>query len=192
MKAYFSEIQEKYDGSQLRCLFAYLSFGVPGDSVVSWVGPCHIPFANMVDGEDVSAKSEIRSDNMVHFIVEKFDIDLFAGVALQRLMASLAIDLLKEISPNMDIRASLRRDGDDVYYQSKKLSISVATKSPTSTLIHFAVNVTNEGTPVPTLSLQDLKVEPAVFAKELMKRLAFESESIVIATRKVFPVWPTK
>jgi hypothetical protein len=55
-------------------------------------------------------------------------------------------------------------------------------------LIHFAVNVINLGTPVPTLSLQDLGVAPEAFARELMGRLAKESDSITEATQKVRPV----
>ncbi|OFZ14888.1 MAG: hypothetical protein A2Z20_04685 [Bdellovibrionales bacterium RBG_16_40_8] len=65
------------------------------------------------------------------------------------------------------------------------MSISVATKSLTSTLIHFAINVVNDDTPVPTLSLTDLQVEPITFSKELMIKFASEVISITEATQKV-------
>lgn len=191
MKTYFSDGEIHYDGSQLKSLFGYLHFGVLGDSAVSWVGSCNIPFDKMVDGEDLLSRSEIRGDRMVHFIVEKFDIDLFAAVSLQRLLASLAIDLLREISPNNEIAQKLQRDGDDIFYDKQKLSISIATKSPVSALIHFAVNVVNTGTPVSTLSLQDLAVDPTDFAKRLLGRFSREAESILMATRKVIPVGAT-
>jgi len=197
MKTHFSSKEQKYDGAQLRPLFGYMNFELLGDSIVSWVGECDIPFAHMVDGEDVLARSEIRGAKMVHFIVEKFDVDLYAAVGLQRLCASLAIDVLRAISPKKEMTDRLRRDGDDIYLdraakngaiESQKLSISIATKSITSTLIHFAVNVVNEGTPVLTLSLKDLEVLPEPFARELMARFAREATTISEATRKVCSV----
>ena len=43
----------KYTGAQLRPLWAYENFGLLGDSIVSFIGPCSIPFSNMIDAEDV-------------------------------------------------------------------------------------------------------------------------------------------
>jgi hypothetical protein len=185
MKTHFSDKKMAYDGTQLRSLFAYLQFSVLGDSVVSWVGPCDVSFEHMVDGEDLLAKSEIRGSEMVHFIVEKFDIDLFAAVALQRLMTSLALDVIRQASPNKEMTNLMHRDGDDIFYKGQKLSISIATKSATSTLIHFAVNVVNDGTPVPTLCLGDLQITPQTFSHNLMERFSCEADSILNATRKV-------
>ncbi len=203
MTTYFSEKEMVYDGQQLRSLFAYMKFGVLGDSVVSWVGECNIPFEHMVDGEDVRANSEIRGARMVHFIIEKFDTGLFAGVALQRIMASLTIDTLRDMSPQCDLTEKLIRDGDDVYVSDvkrelrvgslhcdetsrpRKFSISIATQSPTSTLVHFAVNVVNDGTPVPTVALQDFQVDAVAFSKALLKCFAREVTSMVEATQKV-------
>jgi hypothetical protein len=156
-----------------------------GDSIVSWRGPCDIAFSDMVDGEDLLANAKIAGSDMIHFIIEKFDCDLYAGVALQRLLTSLAIDVLKRLSPSTQFVNQLHRAGDDIFYHNKKLSISIATKSMQSILIHFAVNVTNIGTPVPTLSLQDLEVEPKVFAEELMTVFSCEVDDIIQATRKV-------
>jgi len=193
MKTYFSAEDIHYDGSQLKSLYGYLHHGVQGDSIVGWIGGCHVPKSHMVDGEDLRADSEIRGDKMLHFILEKFDVDLYAGVAIQRLMAAMAIDILNEF-----LRQSgggglsgqhLRRDGDDIFLGERKLSISIATRSPVSVMIHFAVNIVNEGTPVPTLCLQDLGISPRAFAENFMNRVALEVESIVIATRKVRPVF---
>lgn len=185
MKSFFCENEFLYDGTQLKPLFAYTSFNLMGDSIVSWVGPCNIPFAHMVDYEDVLAKSEIRGAKMAHFIIEKFDVTLFSGVALQRLLASVVIDELRMLSPVKELSQMLFRDGDDIYFKKQKLSISIATQSVTSTLVHFAVNVVNEGTPVSTLSLQDLKVDPFVFCKNILAKFSSEVESVVQATQKV-------
>ncbi len=193
MKTQFIEKTFKYDGSQLKSLFAYLNFGVEGDSIVAWQGACDIPFDKMLDGEDLRANSAIRGANMLHFIVEIFGISLAHAVASQRLLASLAGDLLRESSPVFSqSERALRRDGDDLYFidanrEERKLSISIATVSPVSALIHFAVNVDNRDTPVRTASLNDFDVSVGPFAKHLLERFACEMESIERAARKVRP-----
>ena len=79
----------------------------------------------------------------------------------------------------------LERRGDDLYLGAGKLSVSIATRSAVSSLIHFAVNVTRAGTPVRTSSLADLKVDPAVFARDLLARSAREAASLHEARVKV-------
>lgn len=187
MKTYWCEKQFPYDGSQLRSLFAYINYKVQGDSVISWIGPCNIPNEHMIDGEDLVAGEKICGDLMLHFIVEKFGIDLFAAVSLQRLLSSMAGDLIRETSTKIKTTQDLRREGDDLYFNSGKLSISIATNSPVSSLIHFAVNISNDGTPVQTSALQDLGIEPISFSKKLMERFAVEVETIAVATTKVRP-----
>jgi hypothetical protein len=177
MKTLFTKTNEIYDGSQLRSLFAYMTHGLLGDSVVAWIGPCSVSFDHMVDGEDLRAQAKIEGERMVHFIVEMFDCSLLAAVAAQRLLASIIMESLKN--------PELHRDGDDIYLKDKKFSISIATVSPTSALIHFAVNVVNDGTPVPTLSLKDLKVDPEKFAHDILEKFAKEMISVRAATQKV-------
>ena len=61
----------------------------------------------------------------------------------------------------------------------------IATRSPVSTLVHFDVNVTNDGTPVPTASLDEAGVDPRAFAEDLLQRVAAEEASIRAARVKV-------
>lgn len=185
MKSKFIEKEFKYDGEQLRSLFAYFEYGLMGDSIVSWVGPCDVTPEHMVDGEDLLANAEIRGDKMVHFLIEKFPNHLYKGVCLQRLFASLCKDILLAMSEHKDLVSRLYRDGDDLYVEDRKLSISIATVSPVSTLVHFAVNVTNSGTPVNTLSLEDLGVDPKDFATTVMGVFLEEEAGIQEATQKV-------
>ena len=185
MKSRFVDTLETYDGSQLKPLRNYLKYQMLGDSIVAWIGPCNIPPEHMIDGEDLLAGAEIRGDKMLHFIVELFDSTLFGGVAVQRLMASVAKDVLQATSQEAAVISQLRRDGDDIYSGDKKFSISIATQSPTSSLIHFAVNVVNQGTPVPTISLQEFGLDAKTFALEVMRRMCVEIESIRDATKKV-------
>lgn len=182
MKTFWIAEQIKYSGEQLRPLYAYLSHEVLGPSIVSWRGPCDIPFSHMVDGEDLLAQETIAGSDMLHFIVEIFDQKLMTGVALQRLLAAIVREQLAIKVPKL---AELRRSGDDLFWQDQKLSISIATVSQLSVLIHFAVNISTAGTPVKTCGLQDFAVEPVEFAKSVMSAFAKEYLDITEATHKV-------
>jgi hypothetical protein len=174
-----------YDGSQLRALYAYREFGILGDSIISWVGPCNVSPEHMVDGEDLNMGEKICGDEMLHFIVEKFNINLFSAVALQRIMTSLAIDVIKKQSKKASLLKKMIRDGDDIYVADKKLSISIATVSPSSALIHFAINVKNTGTPIKTISFSELRIDVMKFVKEFFPLFVEEVETIELATQKV-------
>ncbi len=172
-----------YTGEQLKSQFAYLKHGVLGDSLVAWVGPCKIDFANMADGEDLRMQATIAGAKMVHFVAEFFHRDIFFGVSFQRLMASIVGDVIKSMSGEM-----LRREGDDLYQGENKFSISIAAPTAQSVMIHFAVNVTREGTPVNTCSLSDFKLDGQHFAIEVLTKVQQEFEEIVRATKKVRPL----
>ena len=182
MKTKWLEKKMKYDGTQLHSLFGYMKHKISGDSCIAWQGACDISFEHMVDGEDVLAESEIRGSDMVHFIIEIFDRSLFSAVLLQRLFTNIVRETLQNMTKNKYL---IFREGDDLYWEKKKLSISIATKSQVSVLIHFAVNVSNKGTPVPTACLSDFKVAPQKFAQAAMNRLRAELESVKFATVKV-------
>jgi hypothetical protein len=198
MKTTFINREFPYDGTQLRSLYAYLEHKIQGDSIISWIGPCSISFDHMVDGEDLLEGATIAGNRMVHFIIELFHEPLFAAVAVQRVLAAIVLDFLREqldqavhgegprdISILERSSSRLRREGDDIYFHDGKLSISIATVSPVSALIHFAVNCTNDGTPVKTASLEDLGLEGKDFATEIMSRFKNEIKTIQEATVKV-------
>jgi uncharacterized protein len=202
---FYDEKEILYDGSQLRPLHNYLVHGLLGDSMVTWIGPCNIPFSHMVDGEDLRAEEVIAGDKMLHAVVELFDTSLLSAVALQRLMAERVIVTLKEMGISHSILAQCFREGDDVYFlnsqnfdsdqnaqkQKQKLSISIATRSINSVLIHFAVNITNQGTPVSTCCLEDFNVDAREFCMKWMAHIQGEWQSIREATYKVRAVTET-
>jgi len=180
MKTLLIDKKIAYDGTQLRSLFAYLDHNILGNSMVAFQGPCNVSFEHMVDGEDLLQQSAICGSDMVHFIIEVFDESLTTGVLIQRLLASQIQNYIYDKTGTF-----LKREGDDLYLNDKKLSISIATVSLSSVLVHFAVNVSNEGTPVKTCSLQDLKIESTVFAKDVLVIFQTEFLSIKEATYKV-------
>lgn len=175
----------KYDGTQLRSLFAYLDHQVLGNSAVAFRGACDVSFEHMIDGEDLLQQAQICGSDMLHFIFEIFDEKLITGVFVQRLFASIVQNKVQEKSKG---NFFLKREGDDLYLNDAKLSISIAAHSPQSILVHFAMNISNKGTPVKTSSLEDLNIEPVEFAKELLKDFSEEYKNIQEATWKVKPV----
>jgi hypothetical protein len=170
-----------YTGGELRPLWNYLEHGLLGDSAVAWVGPCQISASQMKDGEDLRDQAQICGDEMLHVMIEVFDIPLIAGVLLQRLLASIAKDLIDQAMG----QPRLRRCGDDLFLNHRKLSISVAVPCARSTLVHFAVNLTNSGTPIQTACLADLNISPQPFAESLLFHLSREWQSCKEATWKV-------
>lgn len=182
MKFKFIEKQIKYDGAQLKPLYAYTQHKLTGDSIISFTGECDVSLEHMVDAEDFVVNAKIQSKNMLHFIVEVFNQNIFTAVSLQRLLVSIAQNLLLEKNHK------LSRNGDDLYLGTKKLSVSIASVSTVSAMIHLGLNISNEGTPVETCALNDLGLDSKQFSLELMKLFAEEFDSIFEATQKVKPL----
>jgi hypothetical protein len=176
----FDPAARAYSGRELRSHFALDEFGIVGDCAVAFVGPCKVELTEMVDLVDVRAKASIYSPRMVHFLVEHFGVALVEMVLRQRLLARLAADLLREQGV-----ADLVVRGNDLHVGARKASVSVATRSPVSALVHLGVNVQTEGTPVPAWGLSERGVAPEPFARELLARYAREMDDVARAAAKV-------
>jgi hypothetical protein len=171
-----------YDGTQIRSLWAYRSYGIQGDSIVAFIGGCEIPFEHMADLEDVRSRSRIASPMMLHFIVEHFDLDLEKAVIRQRLLSSLVKDACSELAPGKRIL----RSGDDLFLGPGKLSISIATLTPVSAKIHFGINVVRAlDVGVETRALKDLGVDARTLAKAVLGRYEEECAGILDARTRV-------
>ncbi|MBM7855286.1 hypothetical protein JOC37_001679 [Desulfohalotomaculum tongense] len=172
-----------YDGSQLSSLWAFRNFGIQGDSIISFRGSCDVQLSHMVDLADVRAGDSIYSEDMLHFIIEHFDMDLEKTVTRQRLLISIIKELLEE-----ETSCRLIRRGDDLYQGSRKLSVSIATLSPVSTMIHTGINISSHNTPVPTVSISELgwpEDRSEELAAEICARYVAEINSIKMARCKV-------
>ena len=181
MNYHFAEGELAYTGEQLRSNFAYDRFGVIGDSIVSFCGTCDVKKEWMVDMEDLRAGSEIRSESMLHFIVEHHETDLEKNVYRQILLAVIVKDLLNDRLG----KAVIQRRHTDLYDGEAKLSVSVATLSPVSSLIHFGINISSRNTPVTTRGLDDYGINPRGFADTVMKQYIREIEDTLHARYKV-------
>ena len=99
-----------YDGSQLRAHWLLQRFGLAGDAIVAFRGPCRVTLAEMADLADVDGPG-IAGDDMVHFVWECFTTPaLLLAVHRQRLLAAQAREVLAELAPAVVVR----RDGDDL------------------------------------------------------------------------------
>ncbi len=175
-----------YDGSQIEPMWAFKTFGIKDSSIVSWIGPMEIIQDHLVDFEDFGL--EIKGDKMLHFIIEHFDVqpaDINLCYHRQRIFVMMIKDLL------IDLGISTIRNGDDLYItdisrgNKGKLSVSIATCSVSSMKIHFALNLTEKGTPddVATASILesdvDIKIENIYkFADEVCSKYIDEISSI--------------
>jgi len=187
MKYHFIDEEFAYTGEELSNHWIYKNFGILGDAVVGFIGPCDIDQKRMVDLEDVLNDDEIYSTRMLNFIIEVFDMDLREGVILQRLYSAIIQGKLQDLlGKNAD--SSLRRIGDDLFVdETKKLSVSICTVSPTSILMHVGLNIQSEGTPVEAAGLSSelgiQQIKP--LAISCMKTLVEEWEDIKLCCCKV-------
>ena len=183
----------EYDGSQLAPLWAYTSFDVAGDSIVSFRGPCNILEENMLDVADRKKNAIISSPDMIHFIVEIFGYDITKAVLAQRLLITTVMDTIRDAGIEDD--AEIEREHDNIYAYAPgdeergKLSISVATCSPVSGLIHLGLNISSEGTPVKTVGLNEIGIKDIDgFVVEVARRFIDEMKNVAIDSSKVRPV----
>lgn len=184
MNCQISRKEIAYNGSQLKSGWIKETFGITGDAAVAFIGACNVSPEFMVDLEDLAAGASIYSRKMLHFIIEHPSCPLSEMVARQRLFISIIKDLLEESSSGL----KLARFGDDLFDGPFKLTVSIATKGPASSLIHTGINVESTGTPVPTKGLKDYGIKPKLFASKVLRSYLNEIESIRRAIKKVRPV----
>ncbi len=181
MKTKLIKEEIKYIGSQLAPHWIYKNFGLQGDAIVAFKGECEVKLTEMVDIEDVINNEPIYSKYMLSFISEQFGVNLVEGVFRQRLLMCIIKELLEERG------IFVKRNGDDLIVGGGKLSVSIATKSVTSILIHTGLNILSEGAPVKASGLtSELGVTDIDdFAIQVMSRYAEEINDIQSASTKV-------
>ena len=188
MKSLFINEEIKYIGSQLAPHWIYKNFHILGDAIVAFIGEMDVKITEMVDIEDVISNSPIYSKKMVSFIIEQFEISLSECVLRQRFLICIIIEELRKILKD---RFEIKRSGDDIFAKVdkkfKKLSVSIATKSITSGLIHTGLNIDPTGAPVDACGLTtDLGITDIEgFARNVMNRYIEESNEMKDAVCKV-------
>jgi len=168
-----------YTGAELCSGWVEEHTGLGGDAAAGFVGPCDVPTGNLVDMDDARAGAFIRAASMAHAIVEHPHCALAAAVLRQRLLVCLLAEVIGERG------SRVRRDGDDLYYEDRKLTVSIAAPSPVSTLIHLGINVDATGAPVPAADLSEMGHDPRAVLRELLERYRLELASAAHAESKV-------
>lgn len=183
MKTLFIDKEIKYTGEQLSPHWIYKNFHIMGNAIVAFAGECEVNLSHMVDIEDVINNEPIYSKKMLSIIEENFTSSLTETVYKQRLLVTITKELIEKKYPEIEIR----RSGDDLFVNDKKLSVSIATKSITSTLIHFGLNIIADGAPVKAADLTNDVGVPNIkeFALEILERYKNEVLDINDAACKV-------
>ncbi len=166
----------KYDGSQIAPLWAY-GMGIKGDSIVIFHGPMNVTVENMKDFEDRKAGKTIEGDDLIHIIVERFNPP--ASMRLAYYMQRLLIVCVRDVLERRGIKAT--REGDDLYINGGKLTVSIASAGIASEKIHCGINITTRGTPreVKTSALEDFGIKDwKAVAKEIAEIFVHEIEDI--------------
>ncbi len=139
MKCIIFDKELDYDGSQISSLWGYNIADVQDDSIIAFRGACDVKIEHMIDLEDKKADESIISPDMLHFIIEHFDsTDLKLIYTRQRLFTSIVFETLNARG------VSTNREGDDLFVNKKKLTVSIASTSAVSQKIHFGINVTHD------------------------------------------------
>ncbi|XRO75623.1 DUF366 family protein [Methanocaldococcus sp. 28A] len=178
-----------YTGREIEPLWAFKTFDVQKDSIVVFRGKMNVSIDNMKDLKDIkrekNIKIPIKSEDAINFVVEHFDaIDLKTIYLRQRLLVFIA----KEVIESYNIR--LKRDGDDLYFEDKKLSVCIACKGTVSAKIHLGINVKSKGAEhVKIIGLEDLEINNV---NEVMRKIAIkyaeEINKIEKDLRKTLPL----
>lgn len=171
MYSFFNQTNTlEYNGDQLRSQFNYELTKQPGDSIIAFVGAMNVSKDHMVDIEDVVNNDFIYSPKAVNFVIELFDISMEAVALYQLAFMRIIYDNIntfltyeKNNTPDRTFAyESILLKGDDLFLTSKneppkKLSVSIATKSILSGLIHVGLNLTvNDKVPVLAAGLEEL------------------------------------
>jgi uncharacterized protein len=191
LRTLFSNLRIDYDGSQLRSGWLAATLGLAPDAegtMAAFLGGCDVKPEFVVDLEEVASGEPIRAALMLHFIAEFPERDLEKTVLRQRLLAAVVRDELAARLPTSVPSLVIARRGDDLYDGGFKLSISIATLSPVSALIHFAINVDPAGAPVPARGLAHYEVDPRELAEAVLSAYAAEASGVRRAVGKVRPV----
>jgi hypothetical protein len=168
-----------YTGTELRSGWVAKKTGLSGDAAAGFFGACDVPTENLVDKDDAAAGAFIRAKLMAHVIVEHPSCPLAAAVLRQRLL----ICILSETLTGQGM--TVHRDGDDIYLDGRKLTVSIAAPSTTGSIIHLGINIDPEGAPVSAIGLEELGINPKWLLATLLDRYRDEIASCDHAETKV-------
>jgi hypothetical protein len=168
-----------YTGRELRSGWVAQKTGLAGDAAAAFLGACEVPTENLVDMDDAAAGEFIRAGQMAHVIVEHPSCPLGETVLRQRILVCILCGILRERG------RTARRDGDDIYIDDKKLTVSIAAPSHSGSLIHLGINIDPVGAPVAAIGLNEMGIDAKWLLAALLQRYKDELASCAHAMAKV-------
>lgn len=183
-----------YDGSLIHNRFAYKFFRektLRSGNIVAFIGPMEVT-TNLIDLEDALEKDYIYSEKAINFCWEIPDIDLFGGVAFQRLFNTAIANILHK-----HIKAPIEMKGDDIIVHKEftqggitqlkgKASVSIATHKNGAVMGHTGINiVAGKKAPAFAYSTNLTPEQQQEFIQEVVNRFYEMTDSIFLATTKV-------
>jgi hypothetical protein len=174
MKSLFIPEEIFFTGEQLSSFWAYKNYDIQGDNIVAFIGPCEIEEKYIVGIDHYKKKTKIKSERMLHFLVEHFDMDLEKAILKQKLL----VDILKDKLEHRLKGDVLQRWGDDLFDSDYKLTVSATLRTSVSTKIHLGVNISSQNTPVKTKGLEDYDIDPLEIAQAVMNQYRLDMRLI--------------
>jgi len=148
-KQWFRPEITKYDGSLIHNRFAYSIYRkdvVRSGDIVAFIGPMEVT-DNLIDLEDSLEKDFIYSEKAINFCWEIPHVELFGGIAFQRLFNTAIANILHSI-----IKAPIEMKGDDlivhksfeqggIVQQKGKASVSITAEKNGAVVGHTGINI---------------------------------------------------
>lgn len=180
MKSVYIDKAINYTGEELCSHWIYRNFGILGDAIVAFTGEVNVARDKMIDLSEAIDQSYIYSPSMLNLMVEHFDHDLKLAIYRQRLLMVCIMEELQQVG------VAVTRRGDNLFVHRGKLSISIATATTVSTLIHVGLNIDTSGAPVEAAGLTELGVgDIRALGENIMMRYIREIEQVYDARCKV-------
>jgi len=174
MKSLYTKDKIKFTGEQLEAHWTFNRFDLLGDSILAFVGPCEVDERYLIGADHFKKKTQVKSEMMLHFLVEHFDQDLEKAILRQKLLMSILKDKLNHRLGG-DV---FQRWGNDIFEQDFKLTVSTVTKTPVSTKIHVGINVSAKNVPVKAKGLSDYGIDPDDIAEVVMNQYRLDMRRI--------------
>jgi len=174
MRSLFIREEIPFTGEQIISFWAYKNYDILGDNIVAFMGPCQVDEKYIIGIDHFKKKTQIKSERMLHFLVEHFDLDLEKAILRQKLL----VDILKDKLNHRLKGDVLQRWGDDLFDTDYKLTVSATVRTSVSTKIHLGINITSKNTPVKTKGLQDYGIDPHDISQAVMDQYRLDMRLI--------------
>jgi hypothetical protein len=174
MRSLFIQEEILFTGEQLTSFWAYRHYDIPGDNIIAFIGPCQVDEKYIIGIDHFKKKTQIKSERMLHFLVEHFDRDLEKAILRQKLL----VDILKDKLNHRLKGDVLQRWGDDLFDKDYKLTVSATVRTSVSTKIHLGINVSSQNIPVKAKGLEDYGIDPHDISQAVMDQYRLDMRLI--------------